>query len=201
MSWYDFCVSYVDMKWKSSAGKRRANIAWALVTVMPAMVATSKGKPDEKAMRTALRQWGFNTKRRADCPEEAAVILNWLSRNTKPVSALTDPAMMRAALDAAATQLNGRPASAWTARSNRAILANALEYAVERRLVSLNPVKAIKWKAPKTTHEIDRRCVVNHAQVRRLLSAVREQMPSGPRLVAFFAVIYYTAPDLRQSLI
>ena len=24
MPWYDFCVSYVDMKWKSSAGKRRA---------------------------------------------------------------------------------------------------------------------------------------------------------------------------------
>lgn len=66
------------MKWKHSAGKRRATIAWALVTVMPAMIAASKGKPDDKAMRAALRQWGFNAKRRADCPEEIAVILNWL---------------------------------------------------------------------------------------------------------------------------
>jgi hypothetical protein len=54
MSWYDFCVSYVDMKWKHSAAKRRASIAWALVTVMPAMTATSKGKPDEKATRIEM---------------------------------------------------------------------------------------------------------------------------------------------------
>ena len=70
---------------------------------------------------------------------------------------------------------------------------NALEYAVERRLLTRNPVKAINWKAPKTRHEIDRRCVVNHTQARQLLAAVREQTPSGPRLAAFFAIIYYAA--------
>jgi integrase len=193
MSWYDFCVAYVDMKWKHSAAKRRASIAWALVTVMPAMIATGKGKPDDKAIRTALRQWGFNTKRRADCPEDTATILKWLSRNTRPVSVLTDPAVMRDVLDAAATQISGKPASAWTARSNRAILANAIEYAMELRILGSNPIKAIKWKAPKTTQEVDRRCVVNPVQARRLLKSVRKQMPSGPRLVAFFAVIYYAA--------
>ena len=193
VSWYDFCVTYVDMKWKHSAGKRRATIAWALVTVMPAMIAASKGKPDDKAMRAALRQWGFNAKRRADCPQDSAVILTWLSRNTKPVSALTDPTVLRAVLDTAATQLNGQPAAAWTARTNRAILANALEYAVELQILSSNPLKALKWKAPKTTQEVDRRSAVNPAQARRLLDAVRGQLPSGPRLVAFFAVIYYAA--------
>ncbi len=70
---------------------------------------------------------------------------------------------------------------------------NALEYAVELRLLTQNPVKAVKWKAPKTTQEIDRGCVVNHVQARRLLTAVGQQMPSGPRLVAFFAIIYYAA--------
>ena len=150
-------------------------------------------KPDDKTMRAALRQWGFNTKRRADCPEDTAVILTWLSRNTKPVSALTDPAVMRAVLDAAVTQLNGQPAAPWTARTNRAILANALEYAVEMRVLSGNPIKAIKWEPPKTTQEVDRRSVVNPGQARRLLDAARGQLPSGPRLVAFFAVIYYAA--------
>jgi integrase len=193
MTWYDFCVSYVDMKWKHSAGKRRATIAWALVTVMPAMITTSKGKPDGKAMRAALRQWGFNAKRRADCPEDAAVILTWLSRNTKPVSALTDPAVMRAVLEAALTQLNGQPAAPWTARTNRAVLANALEYAVEMRVLNGNPIKAVKWEPPKTTQEVDRRSVVSPGQARRLLGAVRGQLPSGPRLVAFFAIIYYAA--------
>jgi integrase len=193
MSWYDFCVSYVDMKWKHSAGKRRATIAWALVTIMPAMLATGTGKPDDKAMRAALRQWGFNSKRRTDCPEDTAVILGWLSRNTKLVSALTDPAAMRAVLDTAATQLNGQPAAAWTARTNRAILANALEYAIELRILSTNPINALKWKAPQTTQEVDRRSVVNPTQARRLLEAVSGQLPSGPRLVAFFGVIYYAA--------
>ncbi len=39
---------------------------------------------------------------------------------------------------------------------------------------------------------LERRCVVNHAQARRLLNPVRDQTPSGLRLVAFFAVLYYT---------
>ena len=191
MSWYDFCVLYVDMKWKHSAAKRRATIAWTLVTVMPPMIATPKGTPDPKAMRRALRQWAFNTNRRSESPEDAATILKWLSRNTKPVSALSDLDVMRSVLDAAGTLLDGRPASAWTAQGNRAILANALDYAVERKLLGLNPVKTVKWKPPKATQDVDRRCVVNHAQARRLFTAVREQSPSGPRLVAFFAVIYY----------
>ena len=96
-------------------------------------------------------------------------------------------------LNAAATLLDGRAASASTVRRNRTILYNALEYAVELGQLTRNPIKTIKWKAPKTTHEIDRRSVVNHAQARRLLSAVRQQSPSGPRLVAFFGVIYYAA--------
>jgi integrase len=191
LSWYDFCVSYVDMKWKGISGHHRANIAWALIAVMPAMIATDRGQPDGLVMRTTLRKWGFNTKRRADCPDEAANILRWLSRNTKPVAALADPETARAVLSAAGTLLDGRPAAPSTARRTRTILYNALEYAVERRLLIRNPVKAIKWTPPKVPHEVDRRCVVNHAQARRLLGAVREQAPSGPRLVAFFAVIYY----------
>ncbi len=143
------------------------------------MIATTKAAPEPKAMR-ALRQWAFNTNRRPECPEDAATILNWLSRNTKPVSALADPDLMRRVFDAAGTLLDGRPASAWTAQGNRAILANALDYAVERKLIGLNPVKTARWKPPKATQDVDRRCVVNHAQARRLLTAVREQSPSGP---------------------
>ena len=90
-------------------------------------------------MRTALRQWGFNTKQRGDCPDDAAVILSWLSRNTKPVAALADPATMRAVLDAAGTLLDGSAAAPSTVRRNRAILHNALEYAVELRLLNPQP--------------------------------------------------------------
>lgn len=202
ISWYDFCVSYVDMKWKRASAHHRANIAWALITVMPAMLGTDKGKPGALAMRTALRQWGFNKKRRADCPDDARAILKWLSRSTKPISALADPVTTRAVLDAAETLIDGTTAAPSTIRRNRTVLNNALEYAVERRLLASNPVKAVKWQAPKTVHEVDRRSVVNHAQARRLLKAVRGQVPSGPRLVAFYAVIYYAGlrPEEAVSL-
>jgi len=43
-----------------------------------------------------------------------------------------------------------------------------------------------------TTREVDHRSVVNHRQARALLDAVRVQEPSGPRLVAFFALMYYS---------
>lgn len=118
---------------------------------------------------------------------------SWLARNTKPVTALADPATLRAVLSAASTLLDGSAAAPSTVRRNRTILHNALEYAVERQLLTRNPINVVKWKAPKTTHEVDRRSVVNHAQARQLLRAVHEQLPSGPRLVAFFAVIYYAA--------
>jgi integrase len=167
---------------------------------MPAMLTTDRGKFDGVAVRTALRKWGFNTKQRADCPNDAAAILTWLSRSTKPVAALADPTTMRAVLTAAGTLLDGTPAAPSTVRRNRTILHNALEYAVERRLLTGNPVKTINWKAPKTAHEVDRRSVVNHAQARRLLDAVRKQAPSGPRLTAFFAVIYYAALRPEEAI-
>ncbi|GAA1559067.1 hypothetical protein GCM10009678_47640 [Actinomadura kijaniata] len=191
MSWYDFCVSYVDMKWKGASGKHRADTAWALVTVMPAMLASEHGKPDDKKMRTALRRWAFNSKNRVDCPDDAAQILKWLSRNTKPVSALSDPKVMRAVLDRAAPLLDGSLAAPSTIQRNRAILHNACEYAMELNMLTRNPIKAIKWKAPKASPEVDRRSVVNHGQTRRLLQALQEQSPSGLRLAAFFAVLYY----------
>jgi integrase len=191
MSWYDFCIAYVDMKWKRAAAHHRSNIAWALATVTPAMFTTTHGKPDGETMRTALRKWGFNTKQRAEVPDESAATLTWLSRNTKPVSALADPAMARALLTAAETLIDGTSAAPSTTRRNRAILHNAMEYAIELRQLGHNPVEAIKWKAPKTTSEVDRRCVVNPSQARKLLDAVQAQEPSGPRLATFYAVMYY----------
>lgn len=75
------------------------------------------------------------------------------------------------------------------------LLANAMDYAIELELLNKNPIKAVKWRAATTatTREVDRRSVVNHRQVSDLLEAVKAQEPSGPRLVAFFALMYYAA--------
>jgi integrase len=77
-----------------------------------------------------------------------------------------------------------------------------MDYAVELGLLDSNPIRALKWNAPKVSSQVDRRSVVNPRQARALLEAVRAQQPSGPRLVAFFAVMYYAGlrPEERINL-
>lgn len=192
LSWYAFACAFVDMKWKDASGGYRRDIARALVAATPAMIASTRGAPDPARIRKALTGWGFNTKRRAECPDNTADVLRWLERNTKPMSTLGDAAAARALLDAATTKLDGKRNAASTVSRNRAVLYNAFEYAVELKVLPKNPLKDLKWKAPRPAREVDRRCVVNPEQARVLLDAVREQRPSGPRLVAFFGVMYYS---------
>jgi integrase len=47
---------------------------------------------------------------------------------------------------------------------------------------------------------VDRRSVLNHAQARALLAAVQDQKPSGERLVAFFALMYYAALRPEEAI-
>ncbi|MGV9776590.1 tyrosine-type recombinase/integrase [Streptosporangium sp. NPDC003464] len=193
MSWYDFACKFADMKWKEASAKYRQDIARALTAATPAMLTGEQGKPDDLDLRTAMRRWGFNTKQRSEAPEDVADALRWLAANTKPVSVLTDAGPVRELLDVATSRLDGKRAATSTVLRNKTILQNALDYAVELKLLTENPIKGLKWKAPKTTYEVDRRSVVNHAQARALLGAVGKQPRSGPRLVAFFAVMYYAA--------
>ncbi|MEU7004451.1 tyrosine-type recombinase/integrase [Nonomuraea sp. NPDC046570] len=194
MSWYAFACKFVDMKWKGAAAKYRQDIARALTAATPAMYVGARGKPDDRELRSAMHRWGFNTKQRDNAGDGAAVALKWLAANTKPVSALIDEAgLVRDLLDSATSLLNGNRAAANTVRKHRMLLSNALDYAVELKLVPDNPLKALKWKPPVSTYEVDRRSVVNHVQAKGLLAAVEAQRPSGKRLVAFFGLMYYAA--------
>jgi integrase len=190
----------VDMKWKQASAKYRKDIARALTAVTPAMLAEARGRPDGASIRRALVRWGFNTKQRPDPPDDAAQVLDWMARNTAPVSTLAEPATARRMLDLATSTVDGRNAAASTARRHRIILANAMDYAVERGLLETNPVRVLKWTAPKVSSQVDRRSVVNPQQARALLDAVRAQQPSGPRLVAFFAVMYYAGLRPEEAI-
>ena len=103
-------------------------------------------------------------------------------------------------LDQATGRLDGKNAAASTARRHRIILANAMDYAVELGLLETNPIRALKWTAPKVSSQVDRRSVVNPRQARALLEAVRAQQPSGPRLVTFFAVMYYAGLRPEEAI-
>jgi integrase len=89
------------------------------------------------------------------------------------------------------TKLSGTRAAARTVTLRRTNLSAALGFAVELGYLQENPLGTVKWVAPKAARVIDRRVVANPDQARGLLAAVRLVKRSGPRLVAFFAVLYY----------
>lgn len=114
---------------------------------------------------------------------------------------LAEPAVARQVLSALTKKHDGKPASAATVQRRRGVIVNALEHAVEWKLLASNPIVSLAWTAPKTVKAVDKRVVVNPAQARTLLDAVCEHGgPSGPALVAFFGVMYYSALRPGEAL-
>jgi integrase len=150
----------------------------------------------EKAIQFTLFQWAFNTPRRTagEIPEDVIVVLRWVQQNTRPVRDLSDKEHLRPVMDAVGSKLDGKAAAATVTNRKRAVLFNALDYAVERKALSVNPIPALKWSPPKkASHEVDRRSVVNPVQARSLLNVIRETPRSGRRLYACFACSYFSA--------
>lgn len=195
ITWYEFACQYVDMKWPDVSPAHRKAIAEALITVTPVMLTTSLTPEAAKRIRSALFNWAFNARRRGspEQPDDVAALMAFVARSSRPLSDIAKPQITRAALDALATKLDGERASGRTATMKRVVLSNALSYAVELEHLESNPVGKVGWKAPRSSIAVDRRVVVNPAQARALLAAVRATPRSGPRLVAFFGCIYYSA--------
>jgi integrase len=143
---------------------------------------------------SALLNWGFTARRDGpDQPEEVSEHLNWVARHSRPLADIARPDVTRRALEVIATKLDGTRAAGRTATVKRANLSGAMGYAVELGLLESNPLKAIKWKLPKSTSGVDHRVVINHEQATALLTAVANTPRSGEHLVAFFAAMYYSA--------
>nr|WP_246211520.1 tyrosine-type recombinase/integrase [Phytoactinopolyspora alkaliphila] len=86
--------------------------------------------------------------------------------------------------------MDGQPHAPSVVSRWRKILNNAVEYAIERKILTTNPLPALKWKPPRTVQAVDRRRVANPAQARALLTAVDTR---APHLVAFYACLYFAA--------
>jgi integrase len=104
---------------------------------------------------------------------------------------LRDGETVRLALNACARRLDGKAAAATVVQRKRAVLYNALGFAVERGLLEFNPVDRIQWKAPAVAEQVCRRVVANTAQVEQVLAACPDVDRSGAQLVAFFACMYF----------
>ena len=183
------------MKWPHLAPNSRRNTARALTNATLALVTSDRGRPPDADLRKALTGWAFNLRASGSgTPTDAmARALSWLERNTREVGDLAEPIVARGVLDALAVTADGTRAAPATIARQRGVVVNLGEYAVERRLLTKNPITAVTWKIPRTVKSVDRRVVVNADQARALLDAVEAEKPSGTRLVAFFGALYYAA--------
>ncbi|GGP18443.1 tyrosine-type recombinase/integrase [Nonomuraea glycinis] len=194
-SFLEFAQAYVLRRWNTSAARTRETDAYALLTLIPALVTDAPRRPSAEDLRDVLRTHALlPEKRRANLTAAQAAALSWLERASLPLSALGEAHVVRTALDAISVTFAGAPAGANTVRRKRAILHHLLEHAVEQKVFSSNPLNEIKWAAPKAVTVVDPRTVVNPAQARQLLDAVpKVGRKRGPRLRALFACIYYAA--------
>lgn len=192
-TWLDFAAAFVDAKWPDASPRHRKSTAEGLVTITTAMTTTDAPPPDAKALRLALMHWTFNSAARTgalDPPAEFTQPLDWIAKNTRLLSDLSDPAVLRGVLDAISRTLTGTAASPSTVNRKRAALSSVIGYAIEVGHLEANPLQRVKIKRRKTDDAVDSRVVVNHAQARAILDAVRV---ISPAMEGYFACIYYAA--------
>jgi integrase len=202
-TWYEHACTYALMKWPRAAAKHRAGIAESLTIATSALVSSNKGMPDRAILRRALRTWAFQMCRtdagvvaRKDTeaiPEAEAAALAWVSKNSVKMAELGTSERMRAALTALSLKLDGTAAADNTFRRRRGVLNNALRYAVERDLLTVNPLSRIDWEPPENDDEVDFRYVPGPDLARNLIRAVGLQGHRGEHLEAFFGCLYYAA--------
>jgi integrase len=191
VTWYQEATAYAAMKWPSLAAHSRASLADALATVTPALTRTgARDRPDPRELRTVLYQHAFNPIHPAGPDSTAAQILGWAQQASLPVGCLSEPAVLRSALEALTYQLDGSRAAANTIIRKRAVLHGALGYAAEAGLLPDNPLDTISWQVPRSSTALDPMVVASPAQVSALLDAVNR---SRPEMTAFFGCLYYAA--------
>jgi integrase len=191
VTWYQQAAAYAVMKWPSLAAHSRASVAEALATVTPVLPRPdTRDRPDPRELRTALYQHAFNPARPAAAGSPAAQILDWAQQASLPVGCLSEPAVLRTALEALTLRLDGTRAAANTIIRKRAVLHGALGYAAEAGLLPDNPLESIGWQVPQSSAALNPAVVASPAQVSALLDAVARNQPE---LTAFFGCLYYAA--------
>ncbi|MFD3755936.1 site-specific integrase [Streptomyces sp. NPDC058622] len=203
-TWFEHARAYACMKWPDAAAKHRVGIAEAMTNVTMALVTNGKSAPDPKVLRLALRSWAFQMTvdprgnavprmKAGQPPASAAQALEWMASHSLRVSEVAEAENLRRALAAISRRLNGKRAADNTIRRKRAVLSNALRYAVECDTLPTNPLPKVDWDPPQTDDEVDFQYVPGPELARRLLDAVQAQGGRGEHLHAFFGCMYYAA--------
>lgn len=168
-------------------------MAEALAAVTLAMTEPGIDPADHAFCFRWLVSWAFNRRERlAGLPrdEDAVFGMTWVAHHSLPVAALSDPKIARSAYNSTTTDSFGKPYAVNTYRNKRKGLCGTINFAIEMGRLDSNPLERISTNPPRRNYCIDRRVVVNPGQARSLIEATRDQSPSAPQLVAFFARLY-----------
>lgn len=192
-TWVDVAREFIDDRWPDFAPRHRKSTVEGLVTLTCALTESSRGGPDSAVVRAALTHWEFNPAaraRREDPAPEYVEALAWLHEQSLFLTRVAEPDGMRAALRAIGLKLDGTKAAAATTVRKRAALSAVLNFAVESRYLTHNPLRDVRRKRQLVDDVVDPRVVVNPDQARRLLASIKE---IAPDLHAYFATLYYAA--------
>ncbi|MGW2366554.1 tyrosine-type recombinase/integrase [Streptomyces sp. NPDC001667] len=200
LNWYDFALQFTDAQWHRTAGNSRKNTSKAMMSATVALLRTQSTPFKPVDLRTALREFAFNTKRREEAPPEVASILKWVERNTLSMAAWEDPDKVEDVLRAVDTRLDGKRAAASSVKRNRRILNVAMEYAVKHRILRVNPLPKGRGATPRTANAVDRRSLIHPDRMARILARIRRRSRGGRRLHTYFATLYYTGPRPEEAV-
>ncbi|WP_026412116.1 tyrosine-type recombinase/integrase [Actinomadura oligospora] len=197
--------AFMRMRWADGgAPNTRKSLVRGLAPVVLATLdkrAATRNRPAEATLRKALSHWALRPPAwEQSPPEDVAEALTWLAKASRPVADLADVGELRELLGALA--LNSRttePVAHSTMRVRRATLHAFLDHAVERKLLTANPLTGLRTRRRRVSDRIDPRRVPNLEQGRRLLAHIPER---GGYLRGFFGVLYYagTRPAEARAL-
>jgi integrase len=95
-------------------GNSRKNTPKTLAAATIALLRVQPTQFAPVAVRTALRDWAFNSTRRVDAPRDVVTILRWVKRSTLPVLVWEEAEMVDGVLRAVDTRLDAKQAAAWS---------------------------------------------------------------------------------------
>ena len=199
-TWYEHALDYMAYKWPRVAATNRFSITWVIAETTVALLPDAPERPADRELRAALRHWGLlpdKTRLSHQVPSEVKETLSWIEEHSPAVNTLSDLSRVRALLDRLTMTERGKRASANYFNRRRAVLYNALKYAVTLGRMETNPLDAsgLGWEKPNgldTDDIVDPRVVGNTEQIEAMLTAVSYVGRSrGPKLVAFYACMYY----------
>ncbi|MFC9317427.1 tyrosine-type recombinase/integrase [Streptomyces nigra] len=196
-TWWEFSREYLASRWRTSAAKTREGLADSLATVALAMMEDGKKAPPPEEARLAVR-WGVVPAHKdEDPPSDLAAACTWLQYRSLPLSALTDPKVIRDVQYRLSFKLDNTPAAGETYKRRRRGFNTAMEYAIECGYLDANPLAGMKRAGVTRGDAVDPRVLVNTVQGAQLLTAVSYvgslHRNRGRRLLAFFACQLYAA--------